>query len=268
VAVRALDQFGVPVLADVAVTRPVNGEPFIRLVNPMPTTTPVGDRLVVPIFTEVQLAAGLENDFLPDEPVTFTWKVTAPGGAELPHTPCAGASPPAVKICFQPPAAGPYGVELSILEGGISRAAKPFALQAEDRPPCIKATNPAFEAGGRLLGFEQLQRDFAVLAVDDDGDPLPAPLRPTERDFIWYVKQPGSKTFDRLVSERRPSFIIPPRRYQALQRIEVRLEYRDRVGVANPAARSLAHCHEDDRLCAIPGDSACYQWVTWTVEYQ
>jgi hypothetical protein len=266
VAVLARDQFDVPVLADLAVARPTNSEPFIRAVIPQPADTRPPGPVVVPIFKELQLAAGEENDFLPQEMVTFTWKVTGPGGAELAHVPCAGTSPAGVKICLQLPTEGSYQAELSITEAGVTRAAKPLALQAKDNPPCIRATNPPFDTGGKLLGFEQQQRDFAVLEVQDDGDPLPPPPRPTERAFIWYVRKPDSTTFDWRVNEGLPNFLIPAKSYQALQRIEVRLEYRDRVTAANPGARSLAHCKPEDRLCeSSPG---CYQWVTWTVDYQ
>jgi hypothetical protein len=268
VAVLARDEFDVPVLAHLPVAKPINGEPLIRLVTAVAAGTTAAQPVVVPIFSETQLAAGLENDFLPHEMVTFTWKVTGPGGAELAHTPCTGAVPAGVKICFQMPIEGSYQADLSITEAGGTRAAKPLALQAKDHPPCIKVTNPPFDTSGKLLGFEQLQRDFAVLEVHDDGDPLPPPARPTQRAFKWFVRQPGSDTFDWLVNESFQNFIIPARRYRALDRIEVRLEYRDRLGVTNPAARSLAHCKPEDPLCAIGPDPKCYQRVTWTVDYQ
>lgn len=271
--VLARDKFDVATVAELAVAMPLNGDPFIRQVTPAVATvngtTPPVASPSLRLFTNVQLAAGAENDFLPNEAVTFTWKITAPGGADLPATYCPRVAPAQSQLCFQTAMAGTYRVELSILDAGVSRAAPPWEVTVEDHPPCISATSPSFKDASKVLAFEHMERNFTVLEVQDDGDPLPPPARASERAFYWYVRKPGQDKFEWQVNETSPRFIIPPRRYQALQQVQVRLEYRDRVAVADPAARSLAHCKPEDGQCQVANSAKdCFQSVTWTVDYQ
>jgi hypothetical protein len=144
----------------------------------------------------------------------------------------------------------------------------PFQWQVEDQPPCIRRTSPGFTESPKIKQLFDQEQKFQVLEVADDGDPLPPPGHDSQSSFTWYIKREGEPDFRRLVNATYREHFIPARQYQPGDRIQVRVQYWDRLGLTDPAARSLGHCQAGQAVCAInkPG-STCYQWVTWEVEY-
>jgi hypothetical protein len=264
VVVQAKDEFkfddleAVRVIDASAIT---NGGPpaSIRVVAPA-GEMPFG------IFSNVHLGAGAEGDLGPQDKITFAWKLTAPGGGSSVPAPCESVQPANAEVCFQVAATGDYQVELTVTEGAQTASATPFKLQVQDRPPCIRATEPNYLEAARSFPLYDRDQVFRVNEIDDDGDPLPPPDRVSEQAFVWSVRRKGDdpRLFRRLVNATFRNFVIPAREFQPGDEVEVRVEYRDRLDLKTPRP---SHCMEDDPLCEAKAGSGCTQRVTWTVVY-
>jgi hypothetical protein len=69
-----------------------------------------------------------------------------------------------------------------------------------------------------------------------------------------------------------PELVLPARLYQPGDRVEVRVDYLDRRDLVE-GQRDLSHCKINEPRCGVtmapaadPKD-ACYQRLTWTVDY-
>ena len=260
VAVLARDGYGVQAQAEVMVD-PADGE--LAIVR----AAPAGDG-PVPVFSQVRLSAGAQGKFLPTQVVQFQWKLTGPSGAALTPVNCEGASPAGVAICLQVPDVGNYRAELTLMDGAAARPARPLDFKVEDGPPCIRETSPSFLESPRLVELYDVERVFRVLTVEDDGDPLPPPGHQSVSAFIWSIKRAEDTEFRRLVNATSRDYVIRAREYRPGDKVDVRVEYRDRVGVGDDNARSLAGCNPAERTCGVQPGSTCYQRVSWTVEYR
>jgi len=105
--------------------------------------------------------------------------------------------------------------------------------------------------------------------VVDDGDPLPSVGRASEGAFSWSIRvfNPETKIEPefQLLPHAFNSYTLRARQYRLGDRVEVRVEYRDRLDVRDLKARDLSHCGRNDLSCATkPG---CFVRVGWKVLY-
>ena len=236
----------------------------IQVMSPARFSGPVG------LFTEVRLAAADPGAFEPGEALRFEWKLTPPDGVVVAPPPCPDARPVGSEVCFTPEKRGNHRIEVKVSDGTRETIASPFDLQVEDRPPCIRETEPLFSSAPKFFEFYDRARVFRVLSVNDDGDPWPAPGRGSQRAFRWSIRKAGSELsrFERRVSAIFQDFTVAAREYQPGDQIEVRVEYWDRLDLENPDARDFrTRCNPDDPVCELVPGSGCYQWITWSVEY-
>jgi hypothetical protein len=260
VVVMAVDEFAFTLTAERAypVANIVGGGPpaAIRVVSPA-GEMPFG------IFSQVRLAAGAKGDITPTDPLTFVWKLTAPGGTTSVPPPCPEAKPTGAEVCFPVVATGAYQVELTVTEGTQTASAAPFRLEVQDLPPCIRRTQPSFTDAARSFSLYDRELVFTVRDIEDDGDPVPPPDHATEQVFRWSVRKKGQDAFTRAVNATFRSYVIPARDYQPGDEVEVRFEYFDRLNLQT----LRTECHDDDALCEAKPGSGCTQRVTWTVVY-
>ena len=276
VAVLARDEFDVVHLGTLMVPQgqiTVSGPPAaIRMVQPELPVGIASGSVTLGIFTDVRLAAADAGDLDPEETLRFTWKLVRPDGRELVPGECPDARPAGSEICFQPDVRGRYRAEVSVTDGTSTTVAPPLELEVNDRPPCIRETDPLFSSARKFFEYYDRARIFRVRSVQDDGDPLPPPTRASQRAFRWSLRKhgepPGRDGFARRVSATFSDFTIPAREYQPGDRIDVRVEYWDRLDLENPDARDVQNrCDQQAPTCEVVPGSGCYQWITWTVEY-
>jgi hypothetical protein len=273
VAVLARDEFDVERRAKLPVTdiRIAAPPARIRLVpRGLPRIT-MKDPTIYGIFSDIRLAAADEGELNPDESLRFAWKLTGPDGVATAPALCPDARPTGSEVCFQPALRGTYRVDLTVSDDENRSTTSPtLPLQVEDGPPCIRNSEPRFSSAPKFFDFYDRERVLKVTEVQDDGDPWPAPGRPSQRAFRWsirkHVPDMMMARFERRVSAVFDSFTIPAREYQPRDRIDVRVEYFDRRDLEDPQARGVSsRCRPEDRVCELsPG---CFQWITWTVEY-
>ncbi len=270
VGVFALDELGIERPAHLMVTSQLIAPPLASIQIAGPRAASVTADTPLGIFSDVRLAAGEKGDFDPEEALTFTWKLTRPDGSSVVPPACPDSRPAGWEVCFAPEQRGAYRAELTVSDGAQSATSAPYPLQVVDRAPCIRNTEPRFSSAPKFFELYDRDRVLKVSEVQDDGDPWPNPGRPTQRAFRWSIRKqgPGMPRFERRVSAIFDSFTIPAREYQPGDRIEVRVEYWDRLDLADPQARDFAtRCKPDDPVCELVPGSGCHQWITWTVEY-
>jgi hypothetical protein len=277
VAAIARDEFDVEHPATLMVSQDqitVSGPPAaIRMVQPeLAAGIASSGSPTLGIFTDVRLAAADAGDLDPEETLRFAWKLVRPDGREVIPGECADARPAGSEICFQPETRGRYRAEVSVTDGTSTAVAPAFELEVNDRPPCIRETDPLYSSARKFFEYYDRARIFRVRSVQDDGDPLPPPPRASQRAFRWslrkHVDGPERPKFARRVSATFSDFTIPAREYQPGDRIDVRVEYWDRLDLENPDARNVQNrCDPEAPTCEIVPGSGCYQWITWTVEY-
>ena len=273
VAAVAHDEFGVEHPGTLMVSQPqitVTGPPAdIHQVQPArrmiaDEPQPMG------IFSDVRLAAAAADDLDPDETWGFTWNVIRPDGTAFIPASCTDARPPGSEVCFSPELPGTYQAQVIVTDGTLTASAPTFSLQVADLPPCIRDTEPLFASAPKLFEYYDRALIFRVRAVQDDGDPLPPPARATQHAFRWSLRKQGAQPagFERRVSATFSDFTVPAHEYQPGDRIDVRVEYWDRLDLADPTARDVgSHCDPEAATCELIPGSKCYQWITWTVEY-
>ena len=184
VVVVARDGFDAVYSAQQMITNVINGGPpvGIRVVSPA-APAPFG------IYSQMRLAAAEPGELSATDVLTFAWKLTGPDGMTVVPPACPDVKPDGAEICFPVTAAGLYRVGLTTTEGTLSRTANPpFDLAVEDRPPCIRQTEPQYTSAPVLIGLYDQERVFQIREVDDDGDPYPTPQRESQRAFVWSVR--------------------------------------------------------------------------------
>lgn len=202
-----------------------------------------------------------------DDPVTYRWTVADPSGKTSDGIAC--PPPDARDICFTADLPGEYKVTLLARDQAGQMTPGMMALLVEqDRPPCIRV-----ESAMPRLGLPTFSRplDDPVLfeiTVDDDGDPYPeVEGRLSDHEFVWFVRGPQDTQFVRQSSGSSPqlnTFRLAPR-FTFGDEVLVRVQYKDRV-----RDRDFGACHTaNPDSCALrPGVPACYQWVTWKIQYK
>ena len=63
------------------------------------------------------------------------------------------------------------------------------------------------------------------------------------------------------------SYTLPAGQFRLGDRVEVRVEYRDRLDISDLKARDLSHCGDNDVSCATKPGSSCFLRVGWKVLY-
>ena len=270
-----VDRFGAEYRASEKITNILNGGPPAspRVVLPKEATIVSAQEAVVGIFSQVRLAAAEMGELGPSDVLTFMWSVKRPDGTALPAAGCEGALPKDSEVCFEVAEAGEYRVDLVTSEAGQTRAGA-MGLKVEDRPPCIRMTDPTLTEIGATTVFslDGEQRVLKVGQVVDDGDPMPSVGRASQGAFVWTIRtvtsdQDTTTPFDLLPHAIFNSYTLPAGQYRLGDRVEVRVEYRDRLGVQDPGSRNLSHCKPTDLSCETKPDSKCFLRVGWRVLY-
>jgi hypothetical protein len=145
-------------------------------------------------------------------------------------------------------------------------------LTVEDRPPCIGLTQPELPTGATtVVILDGEEKVLKVGQVIDDGDPLPPVGRPSQGAFEWSYRivtsdMDTTTPFTLLPHEVFNSYTLRAGQYRLGDRVEVRVEYRDRLSVSGMAARN-SHCGATALSCEARPDSKCFLRVGWRVLY-
>ena len=142
--VIARDNFKVLHTARQMITNILNGGPPAqpRVVSPKEAVV-VAKEATVGIYSHVRLAAAEMGELGPSDDLEFQWTVKRPDGTPLPAPGCDGAAPKNSEVCFDVTGAGVYAVDLTTSEAGQTRMGS-MTIKVEDRPPCIRMTEPIF----------------------------------------------------------------------------------------------------------------------------
>jgi hypothetical protein len=272
VVAMATDNFKVDYVGSQKVTNIMNGGP------PASPRQASPKEMIVGIFSHVRLAAAEMGELNPGDVLDFKWTVKRPDGTDVPHVNCPGVLPTGSEICFDVGGAGEYPVELVTTEAGQTGKGT-LKLTVEDRPPCIRMADPKVADGAGFSTVVSLDGEDRVLKIEqvvDDGDPLPPVGRASEGVFVWTIRSlpPEGSTvappdFQLLPFAIFSSYTLPASQYRLGDRLEVRVEYRDRLDIKNLKAReeSLSHCNPNDLSCPIKPGSDCFLRVGWKVLY-
>jgi hypothetical protein len=270
VTVMVRDLFGMEELAQIGFSaesianRPPRAILQITEVTPGPKTPPFE------LMTRVRASASQSMD--PDGDVlAYTFRLLLPDGRPVSPPLCPDGQSPKAEVCFTLEATGDYRLELTV-DDGTKRDLAMLSFAVEDRPPCIRQTLPDYTTAPKLFAFHDKETVFRVDFVDDDGDPYPPRQTPMAQSaFVWLVRLGTERefqgAFDRVVGNL-PMLTLRAFAFRPGDRVQVRVEYRDRVNVIDPNARDFSVCDPDVLMCALRATApTCYQWITWTVEY-
>jgi hypothetical protein len=273
----AKDNFDVVYVGRQMVTSIVNGGPPAtpRLVSPKDATI-TASGATVGIFSHVRVAAAQMGELTAGDMLDFTWTVKRPDGTAMPVSGCANATPPNSEICFDVTGVGDHKVDLVTTEAGQTGMGS-LPLKVEDRPPCIRMTDPLvpIETGSTtVFSLDGEEKVLKVGQVVDDGDPLPAVGRASEGAFVWSIRLLGPETtstttapFQLLPHAIFSSYTLPAGQFRLGDRVEVRVEYRDRLDISDLQARDLSHCGANDLSCPTKPGGNCFLRVGWKVLY-
>jgi len=262
---------------------PVTATPVARIVD----VEKYASEATRPLCSTIHLSA--ESSTFPkskDDEVKFSWAATDPSGGSITLGYCGGI-PDQVKEqhrCINAAVSGTYTVTLSITDtplsgvGGGPLTSEPVTFVAKvaaDRPAWLLRTDPAWDAQHVLLGSNE-SRTFAVSSVDDDCEPIPAPVGKKEARLVWSIWDPTGTV---------PQWVYLATSSRSL---EVTQEWfpnralgdtgKIRVEVLDAAAETLyktpgySPCLEETDICCEAGnctDSPPHvRWTTWTVHFQ
>jgi len=233
---------------------------------------PVGNR---PPSAVVQLdGRDLDGQFPPRVPLTINALGADPDGDAVTLTwqlfPATTSVPAAV--VFEPadvqPATGEaytlipdvdgeWIVRVTADDGIETHATDTSILVRADHAPCLGASEPISATVVAIA-----PRRFAVLVVNDDLDPYPAPppddpyLRTA--GFAWSMRSAGAGPFTAISDAAAIDF--DPAAFAPGDRVELRVEVNDRND------RSFAACPIDAPTCSLQPPARCQQRKTWIVE--
>ena len=243
---------------------PVDGPPVaaLALVTPSGALAP---GTPFPLFTTFEIADASADPN--HDKLTATWKLEPPPNATATLVPC-GAPP--THQCFVATAPGNYTVTVTATEDigergpALATTASLTLAVEKDQPPCLREYTPVLLPNNAVLPSAP-ERPFSVLRVEDDGDPFEptasdSPRGPSAKGeplFRWSVWNEGDGL--RTVHPISwPDYTLPSR-FQAGDRVAVRLEIRDRDTARMDAL--FAACGDEKDVCeSAPG---CVQRVTW-----
>jgi hypothetical protein len=261
--VVVVDDLMIAELATLPLPRPQNRAPVARLaikdVRGLAKDPPYG------LMTRFRASAAGSED--PDkDPLAATFTLTHPDGSTSTPGPCPDAPAVSTDVCFTTPQPGMYALAATVADDeGARAAATPIALPVADLYPCIVPgqTEPRYTDAPKSFWPHDQPRTFAVGQVEDDADPYPP--RSPGASFVWRIGTGKTGPLQRLVGAQLETLTIEPRRYRPGDVARVRVEYLDRVDVADPNARPRPTCDHDAPVCEVR--KGCYLWLTWTVEY-
>jgi hypothetical protein len=265
VAVNAIDEFGAVTTATREVM--VDFEPKVHMLQPMPETTKVG------LFASVKLSAFAADDVIASSQ-TYAWTVVRPDGSNLTEHGCGTVATTAssrYEICFEAKDLGEYQIGLSVTnEDGVTKPAPAFKFTVEDRPPCIRKTEPNFLTSRKVSHDSDKPRPFRVIEVEDDADPQPeSGGRRSEGRFVWSVRKVDDMHFLRRPLETFQDLTLDESDgFKPGDVVEVRVRYEDRIDKVQPRPDYASRCPDTESACELEPASGCYHWVTWTVVYQ
>lgn len=220
-----------------------------------------------------------------NDQVDFKWSATDPGGASIQTGDCGGVAD-GVKVqhfCFYAGVPGTYTVTLSITDtplfsgggGPLTSAPVTFVAQvAADRPAYLRRTAPEWDAQVIVLSSSaDDSRTFEVTSVDDDCEPIPAPVGKKEARLRWSIwdgtqlnpkwdyQASSSKTF--AISRARFPNALPG------DTVKIRVEVRDTAADNLYQTPGYSPCPEQTDICCEGGDCTAapppVRWTTWTV---
>jgi len=219
---------------------------------------------VVTVPIEISLRDLVDPD---GDEVSVTWQLAdRPAGSDPNQVEWGPVGTDSDTYRLVPDAPGVWRIEVTASDGfeqGTTTVTEQIPVD-EDQAPCIALTAPAAPAPGRhVLSREDGPRRFAVLAVTDDLDPYPRPPRDSPylgaAELSWSLAGPQTGgALVPLAGAGGGDVVIDPAAHAPGDRIELRVEARDRVDRALP-------CDPSAPTCSIGGDG-CLQRVSWEVE--
>lgn len=228
------------------------------------------------LYSEITLSGANSSD--PDDvKPTPIWSVYAANDTQILLPGCPDKDKGAYVCTFSTTTPGSYRVELVVNDNTKkSDPAVQFIQVAQDQLPGIVIDSaqplpPTSSSESPLLLFANLDNAFTIHRVEDDGDPFPAvdPITASPAGFVWFLRRQAGKPFERWTGGG-PTFTIPAEYFSALETIQVRAEYHDRMTACQPKTPGcdavFAACDPNATICYSSDLRA--QWVTWTVAFR
>jgi hypothetical protein len=247
----------------------------IQIVAPDPAAITAAG-VLYPLYSTVQLSPKSSDP----EGDSLTPKLAldlAPPGSVAALVPCGPAN--GADQCFVADVPGEYDVSLTVTDPSNKQGtAFKQIIVPRDQPPCIGPTAPDFLMSPMvevtLPSSTKPMPDptmpdplpsFTIHSVADDGAPWPPGPRGGVT-FRWYVSTDGQAF--QFVNNDYPTLpLASTGLYKTGDVVKVRVEVSDR----NPTNDAvLAGCADNNDLCQSASVSvpACYQRVTWSVDFR
>lgn len=233
-----------------------NRPPVAKMSVQQPATNELGR---YDLFSRFRVT-GAQSDDPDQDMIKRDWTFLAPNArsnAQL--KPCAPTSPEDAVQCFLADVPGDYQLTLTVNDGTENSQTSQLTLRVdEDTPPCIELSLPSHNASPLVLDPAQ-PWSFAVLRVNDDGDPFPGEAPPRgSAAFSWTFRHSGGDWRALPGFESLPSVLIAADTFVIGDKVDLRVEVKDREPL-----HTLAACGTAD-VCP----TNCPQRITWNMEYR
>ncbi len=189
----------------------------------------------------------------PPSPTPGLTKIYLPGASNAPKAAClytdvgGGVAVPDT-----------YQIALYVSDGTTEIRSNLFsALVRIDLPPCMTGVTPA--AGSYVVDRSEPQ-DFMVTGVVDDLDPFGSPTL----SFVWSVWREQDPTWRQVPDWSLPSYELDASSFGVGEKVRVRVEPADRMGLRAVCDDSADACVIDS--CLVPPGQSCQAWMTWDLE--
>ena len=271
--VLVTDRHGARAMADKLVrveNRPPNAMLEIEEAHPRAAA---GNPTSFALFSDLRLIVRAED---PDgDKLRQVWDpVKLPDARTADPVPCPGGTTgDDTRRCYRLLAAGEHRFQVRVDDfNPDGRIVATLAVTARpDAPPCIvgdRADPPVGFTVHRTAPQPPMiagdSATFTIIRVEDDGDPLPAPIdrisRPT---FVWSRRLNGVGEFQRLANPVS-TYQLRAADARAGDVWEVRVEYHDR----EMRTAEWSQCPPQELACAFDKGTTCYQRIGWRVEYR
>jgi hypothetical protein len=244
----------------------------IRIVSPDPAAVTTAG-VFYSLYSTVQLSpksSDPEGDSLMPPNLALDH---VPAGSAAHLVPCGPAN--GSDECFVADVQGEYDVSLTVSDASGKQGTAPpqKIIVLSDQAPCIGPSDPDFLTSPMVEVTLPSPTDpmpdplpsFTIHSVADDGAPWPPGPRGGVT-FRWYVSTDGQAF--QFVNNDYPTLpLASTGLYKTGDVVKVRVEVSDR----NPTNDAvLAGCADNNDLCQSASVSvpACYQRVTWSVDFR
>jgi hypothetical protein len=166
-------------------------------------------------------------------------------------------------VCFYPDAGGQttpdmYEVVVTVSDGTTGIRSNVFEAPVRaDLPPCLTGASPA--AGSYVVDRDSVQ-ELAVTGAEDDLDPFGS----TGLSFVWSIWREQDPTWRQVPDWSLPSYQLDTSDFGVGEKVRVRVQPADRMGVRASCDFEQDTCTGDS--CLVAPGQLCQAWTTWDLE--